>query len=110
MARRYVERREGKWFILSALHGLVEPYRIIAPYEMTLNKTGVADRQRWATRVIEAMDRQMPDCRQLVVFAGQRYREFLMDYLRQRVPRVAIPLEGLAIGRQLKWFNDARPS
>jgi hypothetical protein len=31
------------------------------------------------------MDEQMPDVARIVVLAGQRYREFPMDYLKRRV-------------------------
>jgi hypothetical protein len=41
----------------------------------------------------------------IVVLAGQRYRESLMDYLRQHVRTVEIPMEGLTIGRQLQYLT-----
>jgi hypothetical protein len=40
------------------------------------------------------------------MFAGMRYREFLMDYLCDRGVDVEIPLEGLRIGEQLSWFGE----
>jgi hypothetical protein len=41
----------------------------------------------------------------VVVFAGVRYREHLIDYLRQRAPVIEIPMERLGIGRQLQWLR-----
>jgi diadenosine tetraphosphate (Ap4A) HIT family hydrolase len=35
--RTHAERR-GRWFVLSALHGLVDPTEVIAPYDVTLNR------------------------------------------------------------------------
>jgi hypothetical protein len=52
------------------------------------------------------MDDQMPDAERIVVLAGKRYREFLMDYLRRRAGTVQVPMEGLGIGRQLQWLGD----
>lgn len=82
---------------------------MIAPYEKTLNRMGVEARRSWASRVIAQMEVEFPECEEIIVFAGARYREFLMDYLRRRAQRVKVPLEGLRIGEQLAWFNTQKP-
>jgi hypothetical protein len=108
-ARHYVERTSSPWFILSAEHGLVPPDRILAPYERTLNAMGMLDRQAWAAQVKAQMEMSMslPDADRIVVLAGLRYREFLIDYLRQRARTVEVPMEGLSIGRQLRYLKEA---
>lgn len=103
-ARAFVEKTGGVWFILSAKHGLVHPEAIISPYDETLNSMGTAARRAWAKRVIEQMERELPKSEEIVVLAGQRYREYLMDYLAKRA-RVSLPLEGLRIGEQLSWLS-----
>jgi hypothetical protein len=105
-ARAYVEARNAVWFILSAEHGLVNPDEVIAPYEKTLNDMGVAARRAWAARVISDMHVKLPDCEEIVVLAGARYREFVMDYLATRAKRVRVPMEGLGIGEQLSWLGS----
>jgi hypothetical protein len=45
-ARRYAEQAADRWFILSAKHGLLDPLKVIAPYEQTL--APMADRKQWA--------------------------------------------------------------
>jgi hypothetical protein len=104
-ARAYVEATGCPWFILSAKHGLVAPSEVIAPYEQTLNTMGLAERQEWAKRVRLQMDERLLDPDRIVVFAGQRYRKFLMPYLRHRASIVEVPLEGLRIGEQLSWLG-----
>ena len=54
-ARRYAERR-GRWFILSALHGLLDPSAVIAPYDVTLKKMPAAKRKEWGQKVREQME------------------------------------------------------
>jgi hypothetical protein len=105
-ARAYVEGFGSNWFILSAKHGLVRPDDLIARYNQTLNTIGIAERRSWARLVERQMDNQMPDAERIVVLAGKRYREFLMDYLRRRAGTVQVPMEGLGIGRQLQWLGD----
>jgi hypothetical protein len=108
-ARDYVERRNSLWYVLSAEYGLVHPEQVIAPYEQTLNRMSVAERRKWAEKVIEQMRSELPDAPQIVLFAGQRYREFLLDYFVQRYPEVVAPLSRLGIGEQLGWFDrDSR--
>jgi len=107
-ARYYVEATGAPWFILSAEHGLVHPESVISPYEKTLNQMGIAERRAWANKVVTQMQTQLPPCDEIVVFAGARYREFLMDYLQRRAKQVVVPLEGLRIGEQLSWFSRKR--
>jgi hypothetical protein len=109
-ARRYVEQSGDPWFILSAEHGLLDPDAVISPYERTLNRMGVRDRRAWAAKVIEQMERSLPRSDRIVVLAGERYREGLMDYLRGRTRSVLIPLEGLKIGEQLRWLGTHSPT
>lgn len=104
-ARAHVEQAGADWFILSAEHGLVHPTTIIAPYERTLNTMGVEERRAWARRVVGQMKTCIPRAQRIVVFAGARYREFLMDHLRSICSDVQVPMEGLRIGEQLGWLS-----
>ncbi len=102
-ARAFVERAGRPWFILSAEFGLVAPEQIISPYNRTLNMMPRAERQAWAQQVCEQMGRSLPSGAHCVILAGQRYREFLIDYLARRYS-VEVPMKGLAIGKQLRWL------
>lgn len=104
--RTIVEASGARWFILSAFHGLVAPGTEIAPYERTLKNLPVPDRRAWASTVIGQLLPALSVHRRVVLFAGARYREFLIDPLRQRDIEVVIPMEGLALGEQLAWLSD----
>jgi len=95
LARRYVERSGAPWFILSAKYGSVMPDAVISPYDVTLNRMGVADRLAWAQKVQSQMNEQLPDADEIVVLAGARYREHLEPYLRRRFPAVRVRPESL---------------
>jgi hypothetical protein len=101
-ARQYAES-QGEWGILSARYGLVLPDEEIDPYGMTLNKMNRNDRVEWANLVAK----QIANCTRddLTVFAGRRYREHLIPLLESQGYAVAIPLEGMGIGKQLQWFD-----
>lgn len=99
---RYAESLNPKCiFILSALHGLVPPERVIAPYEKTLKTMGVSERKAWAQSVLLELAKATDVERDHFVFlAGRLYRENLVNTLDYKVP-----MEGLAFGQQLQWLK-----
>ena len=107
-ARAVVEASGVPWFILSARHGLVHPMEVIAPYEQTLNRMGVAERKAWSSIVLEQLHQELHGHRHVVFFAGLRYREFLVDPLRAHGYEVVVPMQGLSQGRQLQWLLRQR--
>jgi hypothetical protein len=105
-ARSYVESNNAPWWILSAKYGLVSPDDVIAPYDQTLNQMAVADRRRWANKVVSQLAEQpiKPQC--IVLLAGARYREFLEPKLKAMGIEVLVPMKGLRIGEQLSWLGS----
>ena len=104
-ARAYVEQAGDEWFILSAEYGLVSPETVIAPYERTLNTLGIADRRVWGAKVLRQLSPKLKGVDRVVILAGARYREFLVDAIRGKGLTVEIPLEGMRIGEQLRWLK-----
>jgi hypothetical protein len=105
-ARSYVESKDAPWWILSAKYGLVAPKDVIAPYDQTLNHMAIADRRRWADKVVTQLAEQPTKPRRVVLLAGARYREFLEPKLKAMGIEVLVPMEGLRIGEQLNWLNS----
>ena len=105
MVRTMVEVQRARWFILSALHGLVAPTTEIQPYEQTLNEMDVRQRRMWADRVLEQLLPEIEEVRRVVIFAGQRYREFLTAPLQARGVTVEVPMAHLRQGEQLAWLT-----
>lgn len=109
LARAYVEAQGQPWGILSALHGLVMPEQVIAPYNARLHDLDRVHRREWANRVAQAVYYRLdiPRPGPIVVLAGRVYREPLARELADWFGyRVEAPLAGLGIGRQLQWFSQ----
>jgi cytolysin (calcineurin-like family phosphatase) len=102
--RTLVEAREANWFILSALYGVVAPDSCIAPYQKTLNTLGIAERRTWSGNVRRQLIPLLTSRRRVVIFAGRRYREFLVPALRRDGCDVDVPMANLRIGEQLAWL------
>jgi hypothetical protein len=101
-SRKYAEKR-GRWFILSALHGLVAPDTVIEPYDYSIRRQRVKERQHWAWRVrVQMKFESIMNCR-FVALAGSTYvKPFAKLGLE-----ISQPMQGLSIGRQLQWLNQS---
>jgi cytoplasmic iron level regulating protein YaaA (DUF328/UPF0246 family) len=104
-ARAYVESLSQPWHILSAKYGLVHPEQVIDPYDLTLKTMGVADRRRWAERVMSQLQQHLDGVGEVVFLAGMDYRKFLEPQLVAQGIKVAVPMQRLKIGEQLSWLG-----
>lgn len=105
-ARTYCEQNYDAWYILSALHGLVHPDSVIAPYDVTLNDMKKQERMTWSHGVLLDLLPALGDGDQVFFHAGRNYREFIETRLESIGYEVFLPLEGLGIGQQLKWYKE----
>ncbi len=106
MKRAIIEQSEAAWLILSAKHGLVEPEAVIAPYDLTLNTMGVSARQAWARNVLPHLLKRAKQHGRIVLFAGQKYSEYLTGPLAAQGITISEPMRGLRQGEQLAWLSN----
>src|SRR3954449_3905457 len=77
--RRWVEQTCDRWFVLSALHGLVGPDEVLAPYDTTLKDASRPEREEWSRRVLADLHTAFGDDLRGVAFelhAGREYLDF----------------------------------
>lgn len=92
-----------KIFILSAKYGLVNLDDEIEPYDKTLNKMNKVERREWSEKVLSQLENKVNLKNDEIIFlAGKNYREYLLPY----ITNYKIPLEGLSIGKQLKYLKE----
>jgi hypothetical protein len=91
-------------YVLSAKHGLLSLEEVVEPYDLTLNQLSMHEVKRWAERTVEQLKHVANLASDRFIFlASERYRKFI-------VPRVVyseIPLQGLSIGKQLRFLKAA---
>ena len=105
--RCYAQSHADRWYILSAKHGLLEPNKVIEPYELTLASMPKAARLAWAERVRNQLLQILPPNAEIILLAGSRYRENLESFLLEHGFSVSAPLRGLSLGRMLHWLNSS---
>lgn len=104
--RTYAEREGQRWYILSALHGVLAPQEKIEPYDQTLNKMSVQARRDWATKVQQKLGELLPPKSLVTVLAGRRYSEGVVPFLREQGFVVDLPMGTMKIGERLRWLNE----
>ena len=107
--RAFVERTCERWFILSALHGLVLPDTRLEPYDVALGAVSRAERRSWANRVLRQLEQELGSCAGLTfeIHAGANYADFgLVDGLKMRGAAVERPCAGLGMGQQLAFYAE----
>lgn len=105
-AKEYATRNYDRWYILSAKYGLVNPDSIIEPYDKTLNKMPNHERLRWAEQVYSILAKYTKPNDEITFIAGIKYRQHLIALLSQRGNKTFVPMEGMGIGKQLKWLKE----
>lgn len=98
-SRALAEAKADEWYILSGLHGLISPVKILEPYEFFLGDQSKKYRKEWSLKVINKLGRLVSA--ETTILAGKDYWEFLKPELMD----VKLPLEGLAIGKQIQWLQ-----
>lgn len=105
-SRAFAERHGARWFILSAMHGLVPPNRLLHPYNQTLNAMSAADRRTWAALVASNLAVECkPAETHLIFLAGKHYREPLTTLVERMGFTTEAPMAHLGIGKQLAWLT-----
>lgn len=104
-ASSYARSVTKAWYILSAEYGLVHPDQVIEPYNKTLNEMSSRERRAWAAGVIPEVGKVVNRGDRIVMLAGARYRELLIEPLHELGCSVEVPMKGMLIGKQLQWLN-----
>ncbi|MCF7887664.1 MAG: hypothetical protein K9L76_00140 [Candidatus Omnitrophica bacterium] len=94
--------KPDKIFILSAKYGLLNPERVIMPYNRTLNNMKSDQIKKWANNVV-SMLKEKADLENdnFIILAGKNYRRYLIPY----ISNYKIPMKELSIGYQLNFLK-----
>lgn len=108
---RFAEQSGSNWWIVSARHGLLEPSRIIRPYDLTVDKLSPVDAAAWQLGTVAQFLSELPDDVSLPnvsveLHAGESYSKPLIACLELVGIKVTWPVQGLGIGEQLHWYSQ----
>lgn len=108
--RAYAEGLGRPWYILSALHGLLDPDQRIDPYDRALQDLRAEARRTWSARVLNELKCRVPSMRGklIEIHAGATYVNYgLEEGLRDARAAVHRPLARIVgVGRQQAWYRE----
>jgi hypothetical protein len=103
----WAERHQYKWFIVSALHGLVTPDQQLDPYDFTIkDRRGARQRESWAHVVASDLTRYASRGSHGFLIMPTLYRTCIETQLQRHNLTYENPVAGLAIGKQMKWLAN----
>jgi hypothetical protein len=105
-SRKYVEKTHDRWFIASAKYCFLEPNMLIKPYEKTLNNMTKNEVQTWSHFMAIDIASNVKKQEEIYIYAGDKYRRYLIPKLVDLGYTVHVPMKGLGIGQQLKWLKE----
>lgn len=91
LARSYAEMSSDPWFILSAKFGLLDPARLVAPYDESLNDKRSTERADWVRTVKSQLKERLLRSVELVMLAGRAYRDPLQHLLETQGHIITVP-------------------
>jgi hypothetical protein len=110
--RAFAEGSADPWFVVSALHGLVDAEEPIGPYDLGLSHLKPAERQRWGRAVVASLEHRFGniDGMTFELHAGRAYRRILEPLLLAGGATVDAPTAAVAgVGAQIAWYSRHLP-
>lgn len=100
LSKTWVKKRNLKWMILSAKHGLLNPDKIIDPYNLSLNNFKKDDLKKWDLMVQSQIKKTFLVPPFFVILAGHKYQGPFKKFNYVDV------LKSLGIGQRLKFLKE----
>ncbi|MFC7393578.1 DUF6884 domain-containing protein [Scopulibacillus cellulosilyticus] len=104
---QYAQNHYDRFYFYNAKDGLLLPDQIMSPYDVSIKTFTIQEKKRWGQKVIKAfLTYESPQDKLIFLHGGQVYRKFLEPELRKQGYIFEVPLKGLGIGKQLKWYEQ----
>lgn len=112
LAMKHARATADDVHILSALHGLLSPFALIPPYDLSMAQLPPQKHFEWGKRVLASLRTEYPMQRLRIVFyAGKQYIRPITKMItdEDRYWTFENPLDGLDMYERIRWFKDHEP-
>lgn len=104
---QYARENYQRFYFYNAKDGLLLPDQIMAPYDVSIKTFSLQKKKDWGKMVIESLlTFENNHDKVIYLHGGLVYRKFLQPELISHGFEYEVPLEGLGIGKQLKWYDE----
>lgn len=113
VVEQLAERNEGDIYILSALYRVVNPDRVIHPYDVAMGDLTTDGRRVWGRNVADFLDEAYRNVGGLqalrpTILAGKPYVEAVRAGFVEHLgynPPIHDPMQGMGIGQRLQFLT-----
>ncbi|MCD4671925.1 MAG: hypothetical protein K8R77_04600 [Anaerolineaceae bacterium] len=105
-ASAYAKSFADGWYILSAKYYVLDPTEVIEEYNLTLKTMRKAEKLAWSYHVLQQIQNFTNPGDHLIILAGNDYRKYLTQPLKELGFTFEIPMEGLRQGEQMMWLTQ----
>ncbi len=104
----YAKQHYKRYYFYNAKDGLLLPDQMMSPYDRSIKTFSTYEKRAWGKKVVESL-LELEDPKEIDLFlhGGMIYRKFLEPSLKKEGFDFVVPLKGLGIGKQLKWYEEA---
>jgi hypothetical protein len=105
--RAYAVASGKPWVIYSAKHGILDPDRVIEWYDVALARLATAERRAKGEQAVTQLREKFGPLsgKAFEIHAGAAYVDSLAAPLHREGAELVAPLQGLTIGRHLRWYG-----
>ncbi|MDD9149479.1 MULTISPECIES: DUF6884 domain-containing protein [unclassified Sporolactobacillus] len=104
---RYARQTYDRFYFYNARDGLLLPDKIMEPYDISIRTFPQYQKVAWGKRVIAMLnDLENLKSVSLYLHGGRIYRNYLEPELNRLGIDFIVPLEGMSIGKQLRWYDE----
>ncbi|TCP26649.1 hypothetical protein EV207_11982 [Scopulibacillus darangshiensis] len=106
-ALQYAHKNYDRFYFYNAKDGLLLPDQMMAPYDVSIQTFSISQKRHWGKKVIESFSTyEIVKDKIIYLHGGRVYRQFLEPELSKHGFYYEVPLKGLGIGKQLKWYEN----
>ena len=113
MAFSHARRTVDDVHILSALHGLVDPFQLLAPYDMGMTQMLMSEQREWGRQIVLSLRAAYPlTPLRIIFYAGAHYVRPVAAALESEKDYWTYedPLKGMNLFQRLAWFKAQKTS
>jgi len=105
LARKVAEAYADQWFILSTKYGLLEPNRVIVPYDQLLLDIDECERKQWAKTVQQKLEPFLDKQTHIVCLGSKEYFREISSWLVSKQTSVFVPSFHLPESKETPWLQ-----
>lgn len=106
LSRKIAEKYGDIWFIISAKHGLLNPEKIISPYDLDIQTLSKTNQNQWADKIAYSLSCLVNNDDHIIFLGDNGYYDILNDKCRGKGVNLINPLSNKSDNEKNVWMKN----